>query len=372
MTMPQHALELRSLIADGALRLSLEQVDLAPPAGDEVIVAVEAAPINPSDLGLLLGPADPAEITAQGSGTEIVATAPLSPGRGAAVAARVGESMPVGNEGAGTVVAAGPDAQQLIGKRVALLGGAMYATHRRARAGDLLVLPDGGTAREGAAAFVNPLTALSMVETMRMEGHKALVHTAAASNLGQMLVRICRDAGVPLVTIVRSEAQARILRALGATHVCTSREPDFAARLTDAIAETDATLAFDAVGGTLPGQILVAMESALTRGQPYSRYGSPRHKQVYGYGVLDLNPIEVPRSVGMAWSVGGYLLPYFLMKAGADVHARMRRRVADELTTTFASHYTREIGLAEALDPDMLRAYAKKATGEKYLIVPGA
>lgn len=372
MTMPQQGLELHSLVADGELRLSLQPVDLAPPSGDEVIVAVEAAPINPSDLGLLLGPADPAEITATGSGNAIVATAPLSPGRVAAVASRVGESMPVGNEGAGKVVAAGPDAQHLIGKTVALFGGSMYATHRRARAGELLVLPEGVTARQGAAAFVNPLTALSMVESMRMEGHNGLIHTAAASNLGQMLVRICRDDKVPLINIVRSEAQEQILRDLGASHVCNSSKPDFMATLIDAIAETDATLAFDAVGGKLPGQILVAMEAALTRGQPYSRYGSPRHKQVYGYGVLDLAPIEIPRSVGMAWSMGGYLLPQFLMRAGAEVNARMRKRVADELTTTFASNYTREVGLAEALDPQVIRAYAKKATGEKYLLVPSA
>jgi len=342
-------------------------VPLTPPQGDEIVVAIEAAPINPSDLGLLLGPADPAAITAEDGP---VAVAPLSDRQMAIVKGRAGESMPVGVEGAGKVVAAGPDAQQLLGQTVALFAGSTYATHRKVRAHEVLPLGDANP-RDGAAAFVNPLTALSMVETMRIEGHKAIIHTAGASNLGQMLARICRDDGVPLIAVVRSEAQAQILRDIGGVaHICDSSRDDFAQTLTRACAETGAPLAFDAVGGPLTGTLLNCMERALSEGQPYTRYGSSVHKQVYVYGLLDTSPITLPRAMGMAWSVGGYLLPQFLAKAPPEVGARMRKRVADELTTTFASHYSDTITLQQALDPDTIRDYARMATGKKYLITP--
>lgn len=366
-------LSLQSLVtADAKLHLSLEEVATPDPTGDQIVVRVEAAPLNPSDLGLLIGPADMAAAQAGGTDDRPTLSAPIPAAAMPLLAARVGQPMPVGNEGAGTIVRAGPDAAHLIGRKVALLGGAMYAHYRLARAGECLMLPEGATARQGAAAFVNPLTALSMVETMRAEGHKALVHTAAASNLGRMLVRICRDDGVPLVNIVRSEAQAEALRALGATHVLNSSDDDFRARLTDALHETGATLAFDAIGGgTLAGTILMSMEAAIARSATeYSRYGSPVHKQVYVYGMLDPAPISVGRGMGMAWGMGGYLLPYALMKLGPETAARIRARAAAELTTTFASHYTAEITLAEALRPDVVEAYRRMATGEKYLVVP--
>jgi NADPH:quinone reductase-like Zn-dependent oxidoreductase len=282
--------------------------------------------------------------------------------------------MPVGNEGAGTVIAAGPDpaAQALLGKTVAMLGGAMYAQFRTLKAGDVLPLPPGASAADGASCFVNPLTALGMVETMRREGHTALVHTAAASNLGQMLNKICLKDGVPLVNIVRSAEQAKILTDIGATHVVDSTSPSFMEDLVAALKATDATLAFDAIGGgKLAGQILSAMEQVQgAKEGAYSRYGSMRHKQVYIYGGLSLAPTELTRSFGMAWGIGGWLLTYFLMKIGPAEVQRLRQRVADELKTTFASHYTAEIGLAEALQPETIAAYNKKTTGEKYLINP--
>lgn len=366
-------LALRSLVtADAMLHLSLEDVATPEPGGDQIVVRVEAAPLNPSDLGLLIGPADMTAAQAAGTPDRPTLSAPIPAAAMPLLAARVGQPMPVGNEGAGTVVRAGPGAAHLMGRKVALLGGAMYAQYRLARAGECLVLPEGATAREGASAFVNPLTALSMVETMRAEGHKALVHTAAASNLGRMLVRICRDDNVPLVNIVRSEAQAEALLALGATHVLNSSDEDFRAKLTDALHQTGATLAFDAIGGgTLAGTILMCMEAAIARSATeYSRYGSPVHKQVYVYGMLDPAPISVGRGMGMAWGMGGYLLPYALMKLGPEAAARIRARAAAELTTTFASHYTAEITLAEALRPDVVDAYRRMATGEKYLVVP--
>jgi NADPH-dependent curcumin reductase CurA len=288
------------------------------------------------------------------------------------MAARLDHAMPVGNEGAGVVIAAGAEARHLIGKTVAALGGAMYSQYRTLSAADCLVLPEGATAADGASCFVNPLTALGMVETMRLEGHTALVHTAAASNLGQMLNKICLKDGVGLVNIVRSPAQEALLRELGAVHVVDSSSATFTDDLTTALAATGATLAFDAIGGgRLSGQILTCMEAALSQNaSTYSRYGSPVHKQVYIYGGLDTRPTELNREFGMAWGIGGWLVMAFLQKIGQQAAQTLRDRVAAELKTTFASHYTAEISLAEALQLDVIAAYEKRATGEKYLINP--
>jgi NADPH2:quinone reductase len=293
-----------------------------------------------------------------------------------AMAGRVGQSMPVGNEGAGVVVAAGasPAAQALLGKTVAAYGGAMYSQYRCVPAADCLVLPEGTTAAEGASSFINPMTALGMVATMRREGHKALVHTAAASNLGQMLNRLCQAEQIALVNIVRKPQQAQLLRSQGATHVCDTSSPDFMADLVEALAETGATLAFDATGGgKLPGQILTAMEAALNRrATTYSRYGSTTHKQVYLYGSLESGPTEFQRSFGMAWGMGGWLVFNELQKLDAATVDSFKRRVAAELKTTFASHYTGQVSLAQALSPEHIAVYGKRATGEKYLVTPNS
>lgn len=358
---------------DGTLRLTLEDVTLDDPGADEVVVRVEAAPINPSDLGLLLGPADVSTLQAETVGDRPVLTFQIPAGRMGGVRARLGQSLPVGNEGAGTVIAAGANAEALIGRKVGMLGGAMYADYRKLKVGDVVPLPEGASAADGAAMFVNPLTSLGFVETAKAEGHSAIVHTAAASNLGQMLQKICLADGIPLVNIVRSDAQAAILRDIGATHVLNSQDADFRARLVDAIVETGATVAFDAIGGgSLGSDIVQAMEQAASRRMTeYSRYGSNTFKQLYIYGALDLSPTVLNRlAFGFQWSVSGWLLTPFLQKAGMETAMRLRQRVLDELTTTFASHYTRTIGLAEALDPEVLRAYERKATGEKYLIDP--
>ncbi|MBH0115205.1 zinc-binding dehydrogenase [Novosphingobium sp. YJ-S2-02] len=355
---------------EGTLTLSLQSVTSGEPGDDEVIVRVEAAPINPSDLGLLLGPADVASL--ESSGDETVRFH-VPEERLASVYGRLGQSLPIGNEGAGTVIAAGRNAKGLEGKTVGMIGGGMYADYRRIAARDVAVLPEGTTAAEGAAMFVNPPTALGFVETARMEGHSAIVHTAAASNLGQMLQKICRADGIPLVNVVRSPEQARILRNIGAQHVVNSRDEDFTVQLTAAIRETGATIAFDAIGGgTLGSEILHAMERAASQNaSSYSRYGSDTFKQLYIYGGLDPAPTTLNRTgFGFQWSAGGWLLFPFLQKAGKETVTRMRQRVAAELTTTFASRYTQVIGLAEALQPDVLRRYERKATGEKYLIDP--
>jgi len=365
-------LELRSTVTDGSLKLDLVDVTLDAPGPDEVIVRVEASPINPSDLGLLLGPADLLSMLAGGTSDRPTLTASIPPQRMAMLAARLDQSMPVGNEGAGTVVQAGENAAHLLGRKVGMIGGAMYTQYRKLRLSDCIPLPEGATAADGASMFVNPLTALAFTETMKAEGHKAIVHTAAASNLGQMLNRICLADGIPLVNIVRSAEQAAILRAIGATYIVDSTASDFMAALTDAIAETGATIGFDAIGGgKLASQILSAIEVAANRNAAsYSRYGSSVFKQVYIYGALDFGPTLLDRSFGLTWSVGGWLLTPFLVKAGPEVNARMRQRVVDELTTTFASHYTATISLADALKPDIVAAYQRKTTGEKYLIDP--
>jgi hypothetical protein len=339
-----------------------------------VLVRVEASPINPSDLGLLIAGADMSTATVAGTPERPIVTASVGEGALAALSARLDKSLPVGNEGAGTVVAAGssPAAQALLGRTVGIAGGAMYTQYRAVDASACLVLPDGTTAKDGASSFVNPLTALGMVETMRHEGHSALVHTAAASNLGQMLVKLCSKDGIPLVNIVRKPDQEELLRSLGAVHVCNSGSPSFSTDLVEALKATSATLAFDATGGgALASQILSGMEEAANAtAAEYSRYGSTVHKQVYIYGGLDTGPTILTRNYGMAWGLGGWLLTPFLQSAGAETIGRLRARVAAELTTTFASAYTREVSLAGMLRPDAFNGYAKRATGEKFLVAP--
>jgi NADPH:quinone reductase len=371
MSVEAEGLQLRSLVkSSGELELSLVKVPTPEPGENEVVVRIEASPLNPSDLGLLLGPADISRATVSGG----VLTAPVPPQFMRAMAARVDQSLAVGNEGGGVVVKAGSSdaAQALLGKTVGVLGGSMYSQYRTVRVQDCLVVGADATPADAASCFVNPLTALAMVVTMRMEGHKALVHTAAASNLGQMLNKICLMDGVDLVNIVRSDEQTKILKDLGAKHVVSTASPNFMEELIEALVATGATLAFDAIGGgKLAGQLLNGMEIAANRtATSYSRYGSTTYKQVYIYGGLDTGPTELDRAFGMSWGLGGFLLTPFLMKIGPVEGQKLRDRVAAELKTTFASHYTAEISLAEVLQPEVIARYNKKATGEKYLITP--
>ena len=368
-------LELRSLVkSSGELELSLVRMVIPTPAPDEVVVRIEASPINPSDIGLLFGAADMSTAQASGSADHPVVTASIPERFLKSMAGRLDQSMPVGNEGAGVVVEAGVSgaAQALLGKTVAVIGGAMYAQYRCIKVDQCLLLPVGTSPAEGASCFVNPLTALGMVETMRREGHKAIVHTAAASNLGQMLNKICIKDEIALVNIVRKPEQEGILRSLGAKYVCNTASSTFMADLTAALIATGATVAFDATGGgKLAGQILTCMEAALNKSaKEYSRYGSTTHKQVYIYGGLDTSPTEFNRSFGMAWGIGGWLLFPFLQRIGAEAAQSLKQRVVRELRTTFASTYSKEISLAQALQMSEIAEYGKRATGTKYLINP--
>jgi len=368
-------LQLRSLVKkSGVLEVSLASVPTPEPGPDEIVIRVEATPINPSDIALLLGAVDMETAKQSGTAANPVLTANIFERALPMMGARFDQSMPVGNEGAGTVVKAGssPAAQALMGKLVAVASGSMYSQFKIAKAVEVLPLPSGTSAKQAASCFVNPLTALSMVEVMRREGHKALVHTAAASNLGQMLNKICLKDGVPLISIVRNAEQASILKKDGAKIVLDSSSPRFMAELIEAVSATEATLAFDAIGGGLmASNILTAMEAAAAaRLTAYSRYGSSTFKQVYIYGMLDTSRTELTRTFGLAWSVSGWLLTPFLQKIGmADVN-RLRQRVVSELTTTFASHYTKEISLRDVATVEVARAYNRRATGEKFLIVP--
>jgi NADPH2:quinone reductase len=368
-------LQLRSTVKkDGVLELSLVNVPTPDPKPDEVVVRVDASPINPSDLGLLFGAADMTTAKLSGTPADPVVTANIAPNVLRMMAGRLDQSLPVGNEGAGVVVGAGTSdtARKLLGKTVAILGGAMYSQYRVIKAAQCLPLPAGTTPAEGASCFVNPLTAIGMVETMKLEGHKALVHTAAASNLGQMLNRLCNKDGIGLVNIVRKPEHVKLLKSIGATHVCDSSQPSFMDDLTNALVATGATLAFDATGGgKLAGQILTCMEIAANKtAKEYSRYGSTTHKQVYIYGGLDRSPTEFNRNFGMAWGIGGWLLTPFLQKIGPEAAQKLRERVAAEIKTTFASKYTKEVSLVEALQLKEIAVYGKQATGEKYLINP--
>jgi len=363
-----------TLTAEGELRLELKEQPMPIPGENEVLIRIEATPINPSDHGVMFGWASMASAISSGSGADTVLTAPVSEQGMAVMKARIGQSLAVGNEGAGTVVATDTSelAKSLDGKVVAAMGGGMYGQYRCVDASVCLPLLEGHTAKDGASSFVNPLTALCMIETMNLEGHTALVHTAAASNLGQMLNRICLDGGIDLVNIVRKDEQETLLREMGAKYVVNSSKDTFMADLTDAIHATGATLAFDATGGgTLASTILSAMEAAAARTPgAYSIYGSVKHKQVYLYGGLDTSPTTLNRGYGMAWGVGGWLLPNFLARVGQEVATRLRTRVATEMKTTFASHYTNEISLAEALDADIVAQYNSKSTGKKFLVCP--
>ncbi|WP_428681905.1 zinc-binding dehydrogenase [Sphingopyxis sp.] len=361
---------------EGQLEVYLERRPMPEPKPHEVLVKVLTTPINPSDLGLLFGGADMSTARAGTRDGLPMITADVPPPGMRAMGGRIGDALLIGNEGCGVVVAAGsnPEAQALVGKTVALLGGEMYAEYRCVPVQMTMALPQGTDPVDGASCFVNPLTSLAFTETMRMENHSAIVHTAAASNLGQMLVKICAKDGIPLVNIVRSDAQVEILKGIGAQHIVNSSADDFQDKLVDAIVETGATLGFDAIGGgKLAGQILSAMEvAAVKRMTNYSRYGSDTFKQVYIYGALDLGPTVLNRSFGLTWSLSGFLLTPFMAKAGMEVVGRMRKRVVDELTTTFKSNYSHEISLTEALSLDTAHAYNAKRTGEKYLIRPNA
>lgn len=373
MSSSLQGLQLTSTIRDdGTLAVVVQPQTLPAPAPDEVVIEVQATPLNPSDIGLLFGPADMGQASALPGQTGI--QAPVSAPALKAMAGRMNQALPVGNEGAGRVVAAGSEAaaQALLGKTVTVIAGGMYAQYRLVKAAQCVVLPEGATPAQGASCFVNPLTALGFVETMKREGHRALVHTAAASNLGQMLNKICQADGIELVNIVRKPAQAALLKSLGARHICDSSAPSFMADLTEALVATGATLAFDATGGgSLANQILMAMESALSRqATTYSRYGSSVKKQVYLYGNLDLRPTEITRSYGMAWGVGGWLVFPYLEQLGEDTNRALRQRVMDELTTTFASHYAREISLSDVVDLAQIARYNERATATKFLINP--
>ncbi len=367
-----HSLALRSCITSaGELRLAVVEEVVADPAENEVVVRVEAAPINPTDMGLLFGPADLSALRLEGSARLPVLVAPIPPAALPFAALRIDQPLPTGVEGAGVVVAAGRGLEKLLGKTVAMLGDGAYAQYRKLAVDDILVLPDGTSPADGAAALVNPLTVLGMLETAKRNGHEAIVHTAATSSVGKMLVRVCQQDGIPLVNIVRRPEQVDELRALGAEHVCNSTAPQFRQELTWALEVTGATVCFDAVGGALTGRVLTAMEMAAShRARQFSRYGTNVLKQAFVYGALDRAPIEIGRAVGLSWSVSGWLLFEFLKLADASTLARLRQRVCDELHTSFASSYTATISLAEAVQPGIVAAYTQQRSGAKYLINP--
>ena len=373
----QTSKEMRSKVTkEGYMEISIIETQIPKPKGNEVLIKIEAAPINPSDLGRLLSyAADLSDInTMEGNHPAQIKIklkeklmSPLKP--------RLDHSLSLGNEGAGVVVDAGSEAKEMIGKTVGLAGGGMYCQYRCMPANNCLLMDDQTSPEEAASSFVNPMTALGFIETMKLEGHEALIHTAASSNLGQMLIKICKTDSVPLINIVRNSSQIELLKNVGANFVCSTSDKSFEEDLFTSIKETGATLAFDATGGgnegKLAGQILSSMERAiLSSSKEYKIYGSDTHKQVYIYGGLDRSPTILNRSYGMSWSIGGWLLMPMINKFGMEKFQKMRERVAREIKTTFASKYHKHISLEQALQPDIIRAYAAQSTGKKYLITP--
>lgn len=361
-----------TLTADGKLTLEVAENTFPAPTGNQVLVKMEAAPINPSDLAILTSAADFEH--AEYSPGKVVATMPepfLSGQKG-----RHGQRLPAGNEGAGTVVATGDSdmAKALMGQRVACVPGNAFSQYALADA--MMCLPLGDhSAETGASSFVNPMTALGFVETAKMEGHSAIIHLAAASNLGQMLNRICIEDGMKLVNIVRKQEHVDLLKSEGAQYVVNSSADTYMADLRAAIAETGAYLGFDPIGGgQASDSVLKAMEQvAASQMGEFSRYGSNQQKKMYIYGRLDLqNPTILTASYGLQWCVAGWLLTPFLQRAGMETVVRMRKRVMENLTTTFASHYKAKVSLEGMLEKDAILDYRQMKTGEKYLVTPWA
>jgi NADPH2:quinone reductase len=367
------ALELRSRISSaGRLEVSLVDVPVQTPGPGEVLVRIDAAPLNPSDMGLLFGPANLAEAEYSGTADRPVLRAPVNPATLDRLKLRLDKSLPVGNEGCGSVVRAGAGVEHLLGRTVSVYGGAMYTQYRCLPAVNCLVLPGGVSAEQGASGFVNPLTALGLVETAQQAGHKAIIQTAAGSNVGHMVAKICAADGIPLISIVRRADQIETLRTLGSRYVLDTSSDTFDQELAEAVDDTRATVAFDAVGGPLTGRMLNAMEAGLGRKETaYSRYGVPIVKDVYVYGSLDTRPVEVSLfGVGLYWGVRGWLLFQYLEKIGSETGQRLRERVAREIHTTFATRYKGSVSLSEALSREAVGNYYQRRTGEKYLITP--
>jgi NADPH:quinone reductase-like Zn-dependent oxidoreductase len=358
--------------SSGELTLSMQEKEVPKPKSHEVIVRVEAAPINPSDMFPMFGPANLKE--ASYDKESLALSAPVDQSMLSKVKSRLDQTLPIGNEGAGTVVEAGDSeaAQALMGKTVAILSGASYSQYCCVPAKSCIVHKQDTSAKQAASSFVNPLTALSMIETMHLEGHSALVHTAAASSLGTMLNKLCLKDNIPLVNIVRKQEQVDLLKKAGAKYICNSSEDSFKDDLYHAIEQTGATLAFDAVGGgKLASHILNAMEMVGSKdASGLNTYGSGDNKQVYIYGGLDMSPTILNRSFGMTWGVGGWLLMRVLSKLDQDRIKALHKRVADEINSTFKLDFSQEITLEEAMQPDVIACYNAKKTGDKYFINP--
>lgn len=367
--------QIRSTVtSNNTIEISLIDVELPPAAADEIIIKVEATPLNPSDQASLFGVADITTVRASGNATSPHLSFDIPPHYMGFVATRLGKPLPVGGEGAGVVIAAGSskEAQALLGKTVSIWAGGMFAQYRCVKHYQCMVMPEHITAKEAASSFINPMTALAMIETMRSEGHTALAHAAAASNLGQMLNRVCLDDGIDLVNIVRKPEQVALLKEQGAKYVVNSSSDSFISDLTAALVATGATIAFDPIGGgKLASDILSAMENVATAKMQYvDHYGSTVKKQVYIFGGLNMAPITLDRAFGFEWSISGWLLTNFLAKVDSKIKGQMIGRITAEINTTFASHYSQEISLAEALTLDAFLAYSKRLSNEKFLITP--
>lgn len=368
-----HNLEVWSrTVGSGAVELSLEDASVAEPVDDEVVIEVRAAPINPYDLRLMIGAADPATAVAVGTRDRPVTRLQIPEAPGRIVQRDAQSAHRAGAEGYGRVIRAGSasEARALLGQSVAVWASGLYSRYCKVHASECLPLPASTEPAAGAGALLNPLTAQAMVETMRAEGYAALLNSAAGSNLGRTLRKLCCADGIELINVVRSEAQAQALRAEGARHVCISSAPGFAEDLTACLRIAGPTLSFDAVGGgTLAGKLLSAMDAAKSHDAGGPDTGGPPCK-VYIYGTLDSSPSIINRGYSHSWSINGWTMPAILKKIGAQRVAQLKQRIVRDLTTVFAAQYARTVSLSEMIAPQIIAACARRSTGAKHLVDP--
>ena len=363
-----------TLSLTGTLSLSLQNTELPPLGAEDILLQVQAAPLNPSDMSFMFTQADLSTLTFDYDASTPCVSMQLPDIIDKRHQHRVEQTLPCGYEGAGVIIEVGSSlSRELIGRTVSCAIGGMYADYKVSPLNAVIVMPEGVTPMQAAAAFVNPMTVLAMLETRRLHQHKALVHTASASNLGKILIRCCKQQSIPLVNLVRNSNQIPALMSLGADIVLDTSDEDFAVQLYDAISQYEPTACFDPIaGGDLLSHVMSTMERVfIDKQQQFSHYGSGVFKQGFVYGHLDNAPLRFTHQIGFSWSLRGWLLGDVLPTLSAECITNMKKSIQSEITTTFASEFNTTITLADILNPVQIATYTAARSNEKFLVVPG-